>query len=36
MSVFWHDPRGNKLIALAIFLQIAGMLIVRKIINIKI
>ena len=36
MSVLWKDPRGNKLIALAMTLQVTGMLIVRKIINIKI
>lgn len=36
MSVLWKDPRGHKLIYLAIFLQVAGMLIVRKILRIKI
>ncbi|MGH9841302.1 MAG: type II secretion system F family protein [Blastocatellia bacterium] len=36
MSVLWNDPRGQKLIALAIAMQIMGMLMVRKIINIKI
>ena len=36
MSVFWRDPRGNKLIALAIVMQVIGMLLVRKIINIKV
>ena len=36
MSVLWKDPRGHYLIAAALFLQITGMLIVRKILNIKI
>jgi tight adherence protein B len=36
MSILWKDPRGHKLIALAVFLQISGMLIVRKILRIKI
>ncbi len=36
MSVLWRDPRGHKLIALAMTLQVTGMLIVRKILNIKI
>ena len=36
MSVLWRDPRGHYLIAAALFLQISGMLIVRKILNIKI
>jgi tight adherence protein B len=36
MSVLWTDPRGHKLIYLAVFLQISGMLIVRKILKIKI
>jgi len=36
MSVLWKDPRGHYLIAAAIFMQITGMLIVRKILNIKI
>jgi len=36
MSVLWKDPRGHKLIAAAMFMQITGMLIVRKILNIKI
>lgn len=36
MSVFWSDPRGHKLLALAIGLQVAGMLLVRKILRIKI
>jgi len=36
MSVLWKDPRGHYLIAAAIFLQISGMLIVRKILKIKI
>ena len=36
MSVLWKDPRGHFLIALALFMQLTGMLIVRKILNIKI
>ena len=36
MSVLWKDPRGHYLIAAALFMQITGMLIVRKILNIKI
>jgi tight adherence protein B len=36
MSVLWRDPRGHYLIAAALFMQITGMLIVRKILNIKI
>ena len=36
MSVLWKDQRGHYLIAVALFLQITGMLIVRKILNIKI
>jgi tight adherence protein B len=36
MSVLWKDPRGHYLIAAALFMQISGMLIVRKILQIKI
>jgi tight adherence protein B len=36
MSILWKDPRGHKLIYLALFLQVSGMLIVRKILRIKI
>ena len=36
MSVLWKDQRGHYLIALAMFLQITGMLIVRKILDIRI
>ena len=36
MSVLWKDPRGHYLIGAALFLQITGMLIVRKILNIRI
>jgi tight adherence protein B len=36
MSVLWKDPRGHWLIASAMFMQVTGMLIVRKILNIKI
>jgi tight adherence protein B len=36
MAVLWKDQRGHYLIAAAISMQITGMLIVRKILNIKI
>ena len=36
MAILWKDPRGHYLIAAAMFLQITGMLIVRKILDIKI
>ncbi|HEX6283698.1 MAG TPA: type II secretion system F family protein [Pyrinomonadaceae bacterium] len=36
MSVLWKDPRGHYLIATALAMQITGMLIVRKILQIKI
>jgi len=36
MAVLWKDPRGHYLIAAAIIMQISGMLIVRKILDIKI
>ncbi|HSB29399.1 MAG TPA: type II secretion system F family protein [Pyrinomonadaceae bacterium] len=36
MAVLWKDPRGHYLIAAALFMQVTGMLIVRKILNIKI
>ena len=36
MSVMWNDPRGHKLMAVAMGLQITGMLVIRKILNIKI
>lgn len=36
MSVLWKDQRGHYLIAAALFLQVTGMLIVRKILRIKI
>jgi tight adherence protein B len=36
MSVLWRDPRGHYLIAIALCMQITGMLIVRKILKIKI
>lgn len=36
MSVLWKDQRGHYLIAIAMFLQVSGMLIVRKILRIKI
>lgn len=36
MSVLWYDERGHYLIAAAMFLQVTGMLIVRKILRIKI
>lgn len=36
MSVLWNDPRGHKLLAVAIALQLTGMLVIRKILRIKI
>lgn len=36
MGVLWKDPRGHYLIAAAVILQVTGMLIVRKILDIKI
>src|SRR5213079_742701 len=36
MSVLWKDPRCHYLIAAAMGMQITGMLIVRKILNLKI
>jgi tight adherence protein B len=36
MSILWKDPRGHLLIAIALFMQLTGMLIVKKILNIKI
>jgi tight adherence protein B len=36
MSVLWKDYRGHYLIAAALFLQVTGMLIVRKILRIRI
>ncbi|HKE59422.1 MAG TPA: type II secretion system F family protein [Pyrinomonadaceae bacterium] len=36
MSVLWKDPRGHWLIAAAMIMQVTGMLIVRKILQIKI
>jgi tight adherence protein B len=36
MAVLWKDPRGHYLIAIAILMQITGMFIVRKILDIKI
>jgi len=36
MSVLWKDQRGHYLIATALFLQVTGMMIVRKILRIKI
>jgi tight adherence protein B len=36
MSILWKDPRGHKLIAAAMIMQTSGMLIVRKILQIKI
>jgi len=36
MSILWSDPRGHKLIAAALFMQITGMIVVRKILRIKI
>jgi tight adherence protein B len=36
MSILWLDQRGHYLIAAALSLQVTGMLIIRKILNIKI
>jgi tight adherence protein B len=36
MAILWKDPRGHYLIATAIIMQITGMFIVRKILDIKI
>jgi tight adherence protein B len=36
MAILWKDQRGHYLIATALFLQLTGMLIVRKILRIKI
>ena len=36
MSVLWKDTRGHNLIALAMAMQVVGMLIVRKILRIKV
>jgi len=36
MSVLWRDPRGHRLIAAALFLQLTGMAVIRKILRIKI
>ena len=36
MSALWEDPRGHKLLAIAAFMQVSGMLMVRKILRIKI
>jgi tight adherence protein B len=36
MSALWRDPRGHKMIAVAVSMQVTGMLMVRKIMRIKI
>jgi Flp pilus assembly protein TadB len=36
MSVLWRDPRGHNLLYAAGFMQVSGMLIIRKILKIKI
>jgi tight adherence protein B len=36
MSVLWRDSRGHVLIAVAMGLQLLGMLVIRKILRIKI
>jgi tight adherence protein B len=36
MSVLWRDPRGHNLLLAAGFMQLTGMLIIRKILKIKI
>jgi len=35
MKVLWHDPLGVKMIAAAIFLQITGALIIRRLVQIE-
>ena len=36
MNVLWRDPRGHNLLFAAAFMQLTGMLIIRKILRIKI
>jgi tight adherence protein B len=36
MSALWRDPRGHKMIAVALCMQVMGMLMVRKIMRIRI
>ncbi|HYE15931.1 MAG TPA: type II secretion system F family protein [Pyrinomonadaceae bacterium] len=36
MSVLWRDPRGHNLLFAAAFMQVIGMLIIRKILRIRI
>lgn len=36
MDVLWRDPRGHKLIAIAVTMQLLGMLMVQRIMKIKI
>jgi Flp pilus assembly protein TadB len=36
MKPLWEEPVGRSLIAAAVVMQIAGMLVIRKIIRIKI
>ena len=36
MSVLLHDPRGHYVIAVAIALQITGMLLIKKILDIRV
>ena len=36
MEVMWRDPRGHKFLAIAAIMQVLGMLMVRKIMQIKI
>ena len=36
MDVMWRDPRGNKLLAIAVIMQILGMLMVQRIMKIRI
>jgi len=35
MRVLWHDPLGINMIALAIFLQITGAMIIRRLVQIE-
>jgi tight adherence protein B len=36
MSVLWRDPRGHQMIGVAAAMQLVGILIVKKIMQIKI
>ena len=36
VSLLFTDPMGKKMLAVAVFMQILGALVIRKIINIKV